>query len=142
MVQTGLAKEKAATARLYRDIQRSAMDQEAQRHTEYLVEAARLRTIAGESGLAGATQDREDQVVSNNEDTDMATLETNRKSQVEQAHTTAVSRVSQANVQLAGIRKPSALGAGLQIAGAGVKEYSAYDAAKKDAARRALGGAA
>lgn len=74
MIQDGLAKDRAATARQYQEINEVAEDDSAQRHKEYLIEAARLKAIGGESGLSGATQDRIEQESQNNADTDMASL--------------------------------------------------------------------
>ncbi len=120
------AKERAATQRQYQQIQESSMDEQAQRHTEYLIDSARLRAIGGESGLQGATQDRIEMEAENNASSDMATLESNRRNASENASSQALGRATQANIQSAGIRRPSSLGAGLQIAGAGVKTYSKY----------------
>ncbi len=128
MIEDGLAKDRAATQRQYQEIQEVSQDDSAQRHKEYLIEAARLKAISGESGLAGATQDRIDMEAENNAATDLATIEANRRRQSEQAHTQGLSRSTQAGAQLAGIRRPSALGTGLQIMGAGVRTYAAYDA--------------
>lgn len=126
MIEDGLAKEKAATSRLYEEIAQVSQDDSQQRHKEYLIESARLRAIGAESGLFGATQDRIEQEAQNNADTDISTIEANRQRQTEQAHTQGLSRASQAGVQLSGIRRPSSLGAGLQIAGAGVETYGKY----------------
>lgn len=127
MIQDGLAKDRAATARQYEEINRVAQDENAQRHKEYLIDSARLKAIGAESGLQGATQDRIEQDAENNADTDLATIEANRRAQAEQAHSQGLARATQGNAQLAGIKKPSALGAGLQIVGAGFSSYSAYD---------------
>lgn len=127
IIQDGLAKDRAATSRQYEQINEVAQDDSAQRHKEYLIESARLKAIGAESGLSGYTQDRIGQEAENNAATDIATIEQNRQRQAEQAHTQGLSKSTQAGVQLAGIRRPSALGAGLQIAGTGVSAYSAYD---------------
>lgn len=127
MIQDGIAKERAATARQYEEINQVAQDESAQRYKEYLIDSARLKAIGAESGLAGATQDRVEQEAQNNASTDIATIEANRQRQTEAAHTQGVAKQSQANVQLSSIRRPSALGTGLQIAGAGVSSYLQYD---------------
>lgn len=126
MIQDGLAKERAATARQYEEINKVSMDDSAQRYKEYLITSARLKAIGAESGLFGTTQDRIEQEAQNNADTDLATIEANRQRQTEAAHTQAVSKASQASAQLAGIRRPSALGAGLQIASAGFQTFTTY----------------
>lgn len=133
MINHGNQLEQAALSRQYEEIQAVSKDDQAQRYKDYLVESARLKTIGAESGLYGATQDRVEQESQNNATTDMATIEANRQRQVESAHTGGVSRANQASVQLAGIRKPSALGAGLQIAGSAASTYLAYDAKSRPA---------
>jgi len=122
-IQDGLAKDRAATARQYQQIQESAMDEQAQLQTNYLIDSARLNAIAGESGLGGLSQERIQQEAANNSASDMATLEQNRVRQGEAASSQGLARATQAGVQLAGIKHPSALGAGLQIAGAAASAY-------------------
>ena len=125
-IQDGLAKDRAATSRLYEQINESAQDEQAQRHTEMLIDRARIRAVSAESGLAGSTFDRIEAENDNNASTDMATIEKNRSRSVVNASSQSQARSTQASIQLAGIRHPSALGAGLQIAGAGVNAYSSY----------------
>ncbi len=125
-IQDGLAKDRAATARQYEQIQASAQDDQAQRHTEYLIDQARIRAIAGESGLSGYTTDRIEQENANNADTDMATLERNRQRQAEMAHTQGLASTTKGSIQLSGVRRPSELGAGLQIASSAASAYSAF----------------
>lgn len=122
-IQDGLAKDRASTARQYQQIQESAMDEQAQLHTNYLIDSARLNAIAGESGLGGLSQERIQQEAANNSASDMATLEQNRVRQGEAAASQGLARATQAGVQMAGIRRASALGTGLQIAGAAAKAY-------------------
>lgn len=125
-IQDGLAKDRAATQRMYSQINESAQDEQAARHTEYLIDAARIKTIQGESGLAGATFDRQQQENQDKSEADMATIEKNRQWSAVNANSQSQARGTQASIQLSGIRKPSALGAGLQIAGAGVSSYDSY----------------
>lgn len=122
-IQDGLSKDRAATARQYEQIQASAQDDQALRYTEYLIDDARIKAVAGESGLAGYTTDRIAQESANNADTDMATLERNRQRQAEMAHTQGLASSTKGSIQLSGIRHPSSLGTGLQIAGAAVSAY-------------------
>ena len=122
-IQDGLAKDRAATARQYQQIQETSQNEQAQRHTEYLIDQARIMSIAGESGLQGATTDRIAQENANNAEADMATLESNRQRQMEMAHTQGLSSSTKGNVQLMGIRRPSDLATGLQIAGSAADAY-------------------
>lgn len=123
-IQDGLSKDRAATARQYEQIQASAQDDQAQRYTEYLIDDARIKAVAGESGLSGYTTDRIAQENANNAETDMATLERNRQRQAEMAHTQGLASSTKGSIQLSGVRHPSSLGTGLQIAGAAASAYS------------------
>lgn len=136
MALDGLAKDRAAASRMYEQINESAQDEQAQRHTEMLIDKARLHAINAESGLAGATQDRMAQEVENNAVTDMATIEKNRSWKAINANSQSQARGTQAGVQLSGIRRPSALGVGLQIGGAALDAYRGYDAATRAEAAR------
>lgn len=127
LIANGIAKDNAALSRQYEEINAVSKDDSQQRLREYLIESARLKTIGAESGLMGATQDRIEQEAQNNADTDLATIEANRQRQTEAAHTQGVAKASQSRYVKTPVRKPSALGAGLQIAGAGVSSYLAYD---------------
>lgn len=130
-IEDGLAKDRAATQRMYDQINQSAQDESAQRHTEYLIDMARIKTIQGESGLAGSTFDRQQQENQDKAEADMATIEKNRTWQAVNANSQSQARGTQASMQLAGIRKPSALGAGLQIAGSAASTYAATNTPKK-----------
>jgi hypothetical protein len=125
-INDAAAKDRAATQRMYQQINESAQDEQAQRHTEYLIDAARIKAIQGESGLSGASYDRQDQEAANNATSDMATIEKNRGWKAENAASGSQARGTQAAIQLAGVRRPSGLGAGLQIAGNGVSAYQQY----------------
>lgn len=120
LVQNSLEKDRAATARQYEEINQVSMDDSQQRYKEYLIESARLKTIGAESGLSGVTQERIEQEASNNASTDLATIEANRMRQNEQAHSQAAARASNSRTVQQPVKRPSMLGAGLQIAGAGV----------------------
>lgn len=116
-IQEGLARDREATAEQYKQIQQTAMDDQAKLHTDYLIDAARIQAMQGESGLQGASQDRVGAEADNNYATDAATLEINRQRQMTAAKTQGVAQQSRANVQLAGIKYPSNVGTALQIAG-------------------------
>lgn len=124
-IQDGLAKDREATAEQYKQIQKTSMDDQAKLHTDYLIDAARIQAMQGESGLQGASQDRVTQEAENNYNTDAATLEINRQRQMTGAKTQGVAQQSRANVQLAGIKYPSNVGTALQIAGSVGSIYAA-----------------
>lgn len=116
-IQDGLAMDRQATAEQYKQIQATSMDDQAKLHTDYLIDAARIQAMQGESGLQGASQDRVTREAENNYATDAATLEINRQRQMTGAKTQGIAQQSRANVQLAGIKYPSNVGTALQIAG-------------------------
>lgn len=127
MIEDGYEKERRAILQQYEQINQTAQQEQSERHKEMLLDHARLIAVAGESGLAGATDGRIQAEAANNAAQDMATIESNRQRQIEGAHTQGGARQSQAGAQLAGIRRPSALGTGLQIAGS----YAQLQAAQK-----------
>jgi hypothetical protein len=98
-----------------------AMQQQSERHREFLVDQGRLASILTESGMTGATQDRIQSEVENQADADTATIEANRVKANAQGASMAQAQHGQAKAQLASINRPSALGTGLQIAAAGAK---------------------
>uniref|UniRef100_Q47D36 Uncharacterized protein n=1 Tax=Dechloromonas aromatica (strain RCB) TaxID=159087 RepID=Q47D36_DECAR len=116
-IQDGLALDRAATARQYEQIQKTSMDEQAQLHTNYLIDSARISAMQGESGMQGASHDRVQTEAENNAATDAATLENNRQWQAKQAQTQGVASSSRAQVQLSGIQRQSSVGTALQIAG-------------------------
>lgn len=122
-IQDGLARDREATAEQYRQIQKSSMDEQAQLHTNYMIDAARIQAIQGESGMQGATQDRIKDEAANTYATDAATLENNRQWQAKQAQTQGVAAASRAQVQLSGIQRQSNASTALQIAGGVTAAY-------------------
>ncbi len=122
-VQDGIAADRAATAEQYKQINKAAMDDQAGLHTSYLIDSARIQAISAESGLQGNTQDRIVGEAENNSSSDMATLERNRTNQQNQARTQSAAQMNKANLQLAGIKRPSNVGTALQIGGAVASAY-------------------
>jgi hypothetical protein len=127
MFRDGIGQEQAATNRAYEQINDSAKDEQAQRRTDYLIDKARIMAIQAESGLSGANYERAIQQVEDNADTDMATIERNRQRQLDNAESQAAAKANQARVQMSGIRQPSAIGSGLQIADYGMRAKRHYD---------------
>lgn len=122
-IQDGLARDREATAEQYKQIQKTSMDDQAKLHTDYLIDAARIQAMQGESGMQGASQDRVSQEADNTYATDAATLEINRQRQMTGAKTQGIAQQSRANVQLAGIKYPSNVGTALQIAGSVASKF-------------------
>lgn len=124
MIEDGLEKDRAATSRLYEQIQESSQDEKAQRQTEYLIDKARIMSIQAESGLSGSSYDRAILDEAANADSDMAAIEKNRQWKAGNASSQSAAKGNQATIQMSGIKRPSSIGAGLQIAGYAADAYS------------------
>jgi hypothetical protein len=124
MIEDGYTRDQFATQRQYTEQQAVSQEDLGQRQREHLIEEGRLQAIGAESGVTGNTNDRIMQEEKNNTDKDISTIEANRVRSNESVHTQATGKQSAANVQLAGIRRPSALGTGLQIAGSMASTYA------------------
>lgn len=118
------AAQNAALAEQAEQSRKKSVDEMSERAREAMIARGRLRAIGAESGISGVTQDRLESEISFNEGVDIATLESNRLATERQiARQRDVVRAD-ANRQRAGVRSPSLLGTGLQIAGAGA-QYAA-----------------
>lgn len=108
--------------------QTNAQSQQAmsERAQQARAERARLRVAAGESGLAGNVYDSLLRDSYFQEGTDIATLENNRVSRMQQSGMEGQALRSQAQGNLNQVRRPSLLASGLQIAGSAASEYSDY----------------
>lgn len=137
MLEEGSRQERIGTQIQYEQLNQVAQEDMSQRFKEHLIDASRLQAIAAESALQGATQDRISQEEANNAAQDMATIEANRQRQGEQVHSQAVAKQMQASSQMTSIRRPSALGAGLQIGGNALSVYSATSKPTKTGASNA-----
>lgn len=124
MIKAGAAKDNEQMLRQYADQQAVTMEDTSQRHREAIIEEGRLKAIGAESGLQGISNDRIVADSNNQADRDIATLQANSLRAKEQIHSGGVAKQSQASAQMAGIRRPSSFGAGLQIAGAGLDAYA------------------
>jgi hypothetical protein len=105
-----------------------AQEQSGTRTLEAVQEEGRLRAIGAESGLFGTSYDRSSQMIENSRDTDVAAIETGRLRANDQTNAEGQASHIQTRNQLNGVRRPSNLGTGLQIAGAGASSYSNYKA--------------
>lgn len=127
MIRDGYALEQQQALRQYSEQQQVAQEDLGKRYSEGLVEEARLKAIGAESGLQGVTNDRIVDEANNATDRDLSMIEANRVRANEQIHSQIGAKQNQANVQAAGIRRPSAAGTGLQIAGNAFRIYSDYN---------------
>lgn len=105
-----------------------ASQQVSERARQAMIERGKLRAIQADSGVGGNSAERGFADINFGANQDIATLEANRDNSVAQAQRNKESGLMQANNQLAAIKQPSLIGAGLQIAGASVDAYSRYKA--------------
>jgi hypothetical protein len=100
------------------EITARASDEISERARQAVLERGRLRAIAAESGLTGISQERALRESFFNEGLDIASIESNRDRSLEQTERTRKSSQIEAQRQVAGLKRPSLLGVGLQIASA------------------------
>jgi hypothetical protein len=117
------AQQSEAASRQYAETNKQAAQEMSQRAHEGMVERARLRVISGESGLSGVTTDKIAGESDFNQGTDIASIESNRRAQNLQTQSNANGLRATTQSRLAAISRPSLLGTGLQIAGAGADYY-------------------
>lgn len=98
-------------------INEQASDQMSARAMQAQAAESRLRASAGESGLSGVSEDRNEAEVKFNESQDIATIDKNRRAQIAQAGANASGIQAQTQSAINSVRQPSLIGAGLQVAG-------------------------
>ncbi|OAM52926.1 hypothetical protein A7981_05695 [Methylovorus sp. MM2] len=110
-----------------KQINANAQDDMSQRAREATIERGRLKAIQGESGLIGNTADRIMNESYFNEESDIASIESNRVNSIKQSSLEAQGLTARTQSELNSIKRPSALSAGLQIgtAVAGYKQATA-----------------
>lgn len=117
-------------------INAQSSQQTSQRALEAQREQSRLRVMAGESGAMGGVSEM--RIMNENQanlGSDMATLETNRKNQIEQVQQEARAGRSSGAAQLSSIKQASLIGTGLQIAGSATSAYAQTEYANKVAGK-------
>lgn len=87
---------------------------------------ASLRVSAGESGIAGLTEDNLEREVKFNESQDIATIQKNRRNAMDQTSAQGAGIAAQTMSQVNSVRQPSLIGSALQVAQTG-----AYLAARR-----------
>ena len=105
-------------------VNKNSIDQMSQRARENMIQAARIRAVSGESGLAGNTNDRILNENSFNFGTDVSSIESNRLAQQRQLNNEAKGIRAGTQTTMSQIQRPSLIGTGLQIAGEAVKAKS------------------
>lgn len=121
-VRANAAAQAEQTKQQYTQINQQATDKMSARAREALIEQGRLRTVSGETGLAGISADRIQAESQFNAGTDMASMNVNRVSALEAARLGAQANVAKSMSQLNSIAQPNIAATGLQIAGA----YGSY----------------
>lgn len=102
----------------YQQVNAAAADQAGVRARDAMIERAKLATVSAESGLStGVSNDRIQGESFFNEGTDIATIENNRRNQVNQIQANAKGIQAQTQAKMAGITTPSLIGTGLNIVG-------------------------
>ena len=124
-VEYGLALEQAALGRQYDEQNAVAQEQMGERARQHLQDLGRLNSLAAETGAAGSSTERIITDEANGFGRDITTLQQNARRAGEQSHAQGLSGQAEANTMMANIRRPSALGTGLQIAAAGAQAYGA-----------------
>lgn len=120
------ALEKSRTRTQMQQQNEAAQEQQGRRTLEAIQEEGRLRAIGAETGLFGTSFDRSAQMIETARDSDIAAIQTGRLRANDQAATEGLASHIGTRNQLAGVRRPSRLGTGLQIAGAGARTYADY----------------
>ena len=111
-----------------RQIGNEANNEVSERAIQAQVEQARLRAIAGESGIQGNTVDRWYQDSKMQESKDIASIEENRSNKLRQnsLESSALATRTAGTVANNDAKRTSELGAALQIAGAGLSAHNEY----------------
>lgn len=99
------------------EIAQDANNQESERSIQAKIEQAKIRTIAGEAGVAGNSVDAQLKDSTFQESRDIASIETNKANALKQNRNELNGSYSRAKGQAneAESKRPSLLGAGLQI---------------------------
>lgn len=117
------AAEAAATAVQQTQINQQASIKMSDRAREAMIERGRLRAAAAESGVTGLSNDKLESASFFAEGTDISRIEGNRARAIVQSEHAHGSRNAANQSKMDSIKQPSYLGAGLQIANAGMTGY-------------------
>ena len=97
-------------------INAQASDQATDRSRQAAMQAGTLTAIFADSGLSGASQDRIAAVAAGSASRDIDTIERNRQNKITQTNTEGNAIAARAASTINAVKRPSYLGAGLQIA--------------------------
>lgn len=107
-----------AYATQQKQINAAATDEMSDRAREAMIQRGKLRVLAAESGLTGASQLQQERQSQFDEGFDLSRIEGNRKNAQNQSYLDAQAGRAQNQSRINSIKQPSLVGAGLQIAGA------------------------
>lgn len=123
------ADAQASSAKLQKEqVNEQAADEMSARAKQAQAAEARLKVAAGESGVSGVSEDRNEAEVQFNASQDIATIENNRQAKMKQINAGIDASNAKGESAAASIREPSMLGSGLQIAGTWAKQKAAEEA--------------
>lgn len=129
-VRYGNELETASLNRMYEEQGAVAQEQMGERAQQHLQDLGRLRATAADMGNFGNSLGR----ISTEQDgayaRDIVAIQTNSRRTAEQTHAQGMSAQAEANTMLSNIKRPSALGTGLQIAGTAAQAYASTKAPK------------
>jgi hypothetical protein len=124
--QANYAQQSEALKTQYDQTNKQATDEMSVKAREVMIETARLRVLGGESGLAGGSNDRIENESQFNLGTDIAAIESNRRNTLNQLYEEGKSLRAGSQAQIRQVQRPSLIGTGLQIAGAGVNAATTH----------------
>lgn len=124
ILKEGQNLENARLRAMMEQTNQNAQEAMGTRHKEAIQEEGRLRAIGSESGLFGTSYDRGMAMQEQNANADISAIESGRLRANDQTAMEGAASAIQYKNQMNGIRRPSKLGLGLQIAGMGAQGYS------------------
>jgi|SRR6185437_7954267 len=126
MRSSALASERGQFAQMQdreKQIDEQATDEMAERAKQAMADAGRVNAIFAATNLSGNSQERMSRIAQGSASADQTTLERNRDAQITQAQAEAAGIAARTVSTINSVRRPSFIGAGLQIAAIGTNEY-------------------
>lgn len=129
-VEANYAQQMETLQTQYAQTNKQAVEEMSVRARESMIENSRLRAWAGESGLAGISNDRILNESQFNLGTNISSIESNRQASLRQQYREGREVRAGATSKINQMPRPSLIGTGLQIAGVAVDSAATYKAAK------------
>ena len=124
-IQAGYALQSEAFAAQRQEIQDTAETEISDRVRQAQIERGQLRVAQGESGLTGASHNRLERDVQFQAGADISRIQKNAENRTKASKREQAGARHRAKTNALQIRRPSIIGTGLQIAGAGVDYHNA-----------------